>query len=90
MRKPRLPLSFLLLVLCLAVPIVPAGASWEGVHSFSVAVQGSVSTMDRLASTSYSVPVDFRATISVTVDRPTAAGDYTGRMRITSVRAPRR
>lgn len=83
MRKPRLPLSFLLLVLCLAVPIVPAGASWEGVHSFSVAVQGSVSTMDRLASTSYSVPVDFRATISVTVDRPTAAGDYTGRMRIT-------
>lgn len=82
-RKLPSALVFVLIALFLILSSWPAGAAWEGVHRFSLAVQGSVNSMDQLSSTSFSVPVEFRATISVTVDRAGAAGEHTGRLRIT-------
>lgn len=76
-------LVFVLLVLSLTMQSVPAGATWEGTHRFSLAVQGSINSMDQVSSTSQSIPVEFRATISITVDRMGSSGDHLGRLRIT-------
>lgn len=83
MRSLRFALVFALLLIPLVGQVVPAEASWEGAHRFSVAVQGSLTTMDQLNSLSQSIPVEFRSTISITVDPPNSAGEYYGRLRIT-------
>lgn len=76
-----LALTFLLVPLLFA-STQPATAAWEGTHRYSIALQGSVSALDRLGAQSQAVPVEFRATLLVNVDSPSAGGEYLGRVRV--------
>lgn len=82
MRKASLALVLALFMASVGLLSPPVQAAWEGTHLFSLAVQGSVTSMDQLTSESHASPVEFRATISVTVDPPGPTGDHSGRLRI--------
>src|SRR5690606_11358856 len=71
-----------LLLPLLIFSAVPALAGWEGTHRYAVVIQGSLSSEDRLRDVSQSQPIEFRAVFTVTVDPPTAAGEYFGRLRV--------